>query len=137
MKKNNNPNKQKVNLGPKTVPNNEAIINVAATINNTIVSIFDINNNLLAKSSAGLLNYKGAKKGLAPVARQVIIACLEKVIKEYGVQTVKLKMKYIGAGRAAVLNVLSSKDIPITISEIVDVTPTAHNGCRPRKRPKK
>ncbi|MFA6914869.1 MAG: 30S ribosomal protein S11 [Parachlamydiales bacterium] len=109
----------------------QGIVHVKATFNNTIISITDQLGRIIAWSSAGKVNYSGSRKSSA-FAATVAAQDAAKTAQAYGVKEVKLELKGPGAGReSAVRGILSSG---IMITEIRDVTPVAHNGCRPRKR---
>lgn len=109
----------------------QGIVHVKATFNNTIISITDQLGRVIAWSSAGKVNYSGSRKSSA-FAATVAAQDAAKTAQAYGVKEVKLELKGPGAGReSAVRGILSSG---IMITEIRDVTPVPHNGCRPRKR---
>lgn len=109
----------------------QGIVHVKATFNNTIISITDQLGRVIAWSSAGKVNFSGSRKSSA-FAATVAAQDAAKAAQAYGVKEAKLELKGPGAGReSAVRGILSSG---IMITEIRDVTPVPHNGCRPRKR---
>lgn len=106
-------------------------IYVTATFNNTLITVTDDQGNVVCWGSAGSAGFKGSRKS-TPFASTTAI---EKVVNEarnLGLQRVRLYIKGPGPGRDAVLRVLRSSNFKISM--IADVTPIAHNGCRPKKR---
>lgn len=104
--------------------------NIKCTYNNTIVSISDLNGNILAWSSSGLLGFKGAKKATPYAATQVVNTLSEKV-KKYGLRELEVYVKGVGSGRESSIRALSNNDFDLVL--IKDETPIPHNGCRPKK----
>ncbi len=119
--------------GKKKVKKNipMGIAHIQATFNNTIVTITDMNGNAIAWSSAGIVGFKGARKG-TPFAAQMATEDAAKKAMEHGVRTIHVYVKGPGAGREAALRTLQAAGFNITL--IRDVTPIPHNGCRPPKR---
>lgn len=103
---------------------------VQASFNNTLVSITDAEGEVLAWSSAGSNGFKGAKKA-TPYAAQVSAEAAATKAKVYGLEKVHVYIKGVGAGREQAVRGLLAGGIDIL--SITDVTPIAHNGCRPRK----
>jgi len=103
---------------------------IKCTYNNTIVSIADINGNILGWASSGLMGFKGAKKATPYAATQVVGSVSEKV-KKYGVKELEVYVKGVGSGREASIRALANNDFEILL--IKDETPIPHNGCRPKK----
>jgi len=103
---------------------------IQCTYNNTIVSLCDINGAVLAWSSSGHLGFKGAKKSTPYASTQVVAEVSEKV-KKYGLQELEVFVKGVGSGREAAIRALANNGF--NILTIKDITPVAHNGCRPRK----
>lgn len=103
---------------------------VKCTYNNTIVSIADINGNILGWASSGLLGFKGAKKATPYAATQVVANVSEKV-KKYGLRELEVFVKGVGSGREASIRALANNDFELLL--IKDETPIPHNGCRPKK----
>ena len=104
---------------------------IKASFNNTIVTITDMQGNALSWSSAGSLNFRGSRKS-TPYAAQMASETAAKASLDYGLKTVEVYVKGPGAGRESAMRTLHSSGIEVT--EIQDVTPLPHNGCRPPKR---
>jgi small subunit ribosomal protein S11 len=113
----------------KNIPHGTA--SIAATFNNTIVSITDPMGSVLAGSSAGRIGFKGSRKG-TPFAAQVAAQNAAGIAQEHGVRSVDVKVKGPGAGRESAIRALAASGLDI--KSIKDVTPIPHNGCRPPKR---
>ena len=107
------------------------VIHVFATFNNTIVSITDLQGNLICWSSAGKHGFKGSRKS-TPYAAQVTTQSAVEVAKECGLQSVVVEVIGPGVGREASLRALQATNINVT--SIIDKTYHPHNGCRPAKR---
>ncbi len=115
--------------GKKNVPN--GIVYIAATFNNTIVSVADANGNVISWSSAGTKGFRGSRKN-TPFAAQVATEDAVKKALEHGLRTVTVEVKGPGAGRESALRAIQAAGIRVT--QIKDTTPIPHNGCRPPKR---
>ncbi len=113
----------------KNIP--KGIVYIQASFNNTIVSITDLNGNLLAASSSGALGFKGSRKG-TPFAAQQAAAKAASVAKESGMQSCEVRISGPGSGRESAIRAIQANGIEVQL--IRDVTPIPHNGCRPRKR---
>ncbi len=125
---------QKKVVKKKTVRKNIAkcIINISATFKNTKITVTEEMGNANARSSAGALNFKGSKKSTPYAAQQAVEDALNKA-KEHGIKEVGVKVQGPGSGReTAVKSVGSVEGIKVTYFK--DITPLAHNGCRPPKR---
>lgn len=109
----------------------KGIASIQSTFNNTIITITDMNGNVLAWSSAGSHGFKGSRKG-TPFAAQVAAETATKKAMEYGVRNVDVYIKGPGAGREAALRSIQATGLSISL--LKDVTPIPHNGCRPPKR---
>ena len=107
------------------------VAHIQATFNNTIVTITDTHGNALSWSSAGSRGFKGSRKS-TPYAAGVAAEDAARKAQEHGLKTVSVFLKGPGSGREAALRSLQAAGLRITI--IRDVTPIAHNGCRPPKR---
>ena len=103
---------------------------IKCTYNNTIVSLADINGNILAWASSGMMGFKGAKKATPYAATQVVGSVSEKVQK-YGLKELEVFVKGVGSGREASIRALSNNGFDLVM--IKDETPIPHNGCRPKK----
>lgn len=109
----------------------QGIAHIKSSFNNTIVSITDVQGNVLAWASAGNIGFKGSKKS-TPFAAQVAADTAARRAMEHGVRKVEVLVKGPGSGRETAVRSLMSAGIEV--SSVKDVTPTPHNGCRPRKR---
>jgi small subunit ribosomal protein S11 len=107
------------------------IANILATFNNTIVSITDMQGNVLAWSSAGRVGFKGSRKSTA-YAAQLVAQDAARQAMAHGMREVEVRVKGPGSGRESAIRALQAVGLEITA--IKDVTPVPHNGCRPRKR---
>jgi len=119
--------------GPKRVKKNvpSGVAHIQATFNNTIVTISDAAGNTLAWSAAGVLGFKGSRKS-TPFAAQLVAEDAARKAKEHGVKQVGVFVKGPGSGRESALRAIANSGLKITL--IKDVTPIAHNGCRPPKK---
>ncbi|MCR5457071.1 MAG: 30S ribosomal protein S11 [Clostridiales bacterium] len=106
------------------------VAHIRATYNNTIVTITDTNGNAVAWASAGELGYKGARKSTA-FAAQMAAEAAAKTAFDNGMKTVEVYVKGPGQGRESAIRALATQGLQVTL--IRDVTPVAHNGCRPPK----
>lgn len=107
----------------------EAHIN--ATFNNIIISLTNTKGQVISWSSAGKMGFKGSKKN-TPYAAQMAAEDCTKVAMELGLKKVKVYVKGPGNGRESAIRTIHNTGIEV--SEIIDVTPIPHNGCRPPKR---
>ena len=107
------------------------VAHILATFNNTIVSISDLNGNVIGWSSAGKVGFKGSRKSTAYAAQLVAQdACRQAM--GHGLKEVEVLVKGPGAGRESAVRAIQA--IGLDISVIRDVTPVPHNGCRPPKQ---
>lgn len=104
---------------------------INATFNNIIISLTNTQGQVISWSSAGKMGFRGSKKN-TPYAAQMAAEDCSKVAAEAGLKKVKVYVKGPGAGRESAIRTLHNNGIEVT--EIVDVTPMPHNGCRPPKR---
>ncbi len=104
---------------------------ISATFNNIIISLTNNNGQVISWSSAGKMGFKGSKKN-TPYAAQMAGEDCGKVAFDYGLRKVKVYVKGPGAGRESAIRTLHGCGIEVT--EIHDVTPLPHNGCRPPKK---
>ncbi len=112
----------------KLIPS--AVVHIQSTFNNTIVSITDVNGNVICWSSAGRVGFKGAKKGTPFAAQQCSEACGKEAVT-MGIQKVDVEVNGPGPGREAAIR--SLQNAGLKIGSIRDITPIPHNGCRPPK----
>ena len=104
---------------------------IAASFNNIIISLTNKKGDIISWSSAGKMGFRGSKKN-TPYAAQLAAEDAAAVAKEAGLKKVKVFVKGPGNGRESAIR--SIHNAGIEVSEIVDVTPLPHNGCRPPKR---
>ncbi len=107
------------------------VVNVLATFNNTKVTFTDARGNVISWSSAGKCNFRGSRKSTA-YAAQVVTQDAGRTAMSHGMKEVVVKLKGPGMGRDSAVRALQSMGMVVT--EIVDVTPVPHNGCRAPKR---
>lgn len=107
------------------------IVHIQSTFNNTIITITDINGNVIASSSPGQVGFKGSRKS-TPFAAQLAAQSALKKAMAMGLKTAEVRVKGPGVGREAALRALQMDGFSVTM--IRDVTPIPHNGCRPPKR---
>lgn len=105
-------------------------VHIKSSFNNTLVTFTDVNGNVISWSSSGKLGFKGSKKS-TPFAAQQSVEDAAKVAKEHGIRSVDVYVKGPGNGREAAIRALQTAEINVTM--IKDVSPIAHNGCRPPK----
>lgn len=104
---------------------------IQATFNNIIISLTNNAGQVISWSSAGKMGFKGSKKN-TPYAAQVAAEDAANEARDFGLRKVKVFVKGPGAGRESAIRSIHNSGIEVT--EIVDVTPLPHNGCRPPKR---
>lgn len=106
------------------------IVHINSTFNNTIVSITDAAGNAISWGSAGSCGFKGSKKS-TPFAAQLAAETAAQKAKDHGLQSVEIRVSGPGAGRETAIRAVQFSGLKVT--QITDVTPLAHNGCRPPK----
>ena len=104
---------------------------VSSTFNNVIVTLTNSEGQVISWSSAGKMGFRGSKKN-TPYAAQTAAEDCAKVAFDMGLRKVKAYVKGPGAGRESAIRTINGAGIEVT--EIVDVTPLPHNGCRPKGR---
>jgi small subunit ribosomal protein S11 len=109
----------------------DGIVHVHASFNNTIVTITDRKGNALSWATSGGSGFRGSRKS-TPFAAQVAAEKAGSVAQEYGMKNLDVMIKGPGPGRESAVRSLNS--MGFKISNIVDVTPIPHNGCRPPKK---
>ena len=107
------------------------VAHINSTFNNTMVTIADVQGNVISWSTSGLKGFKGSRKS-TPFAAQMAAEDAGEKAKEHGVKTLEVKVQGPGSGRESALRALQA--VGFTITVIRDVTPIPHNGCRPRKK---
>ena len=129
----------KNNAGKKVVRNKKKVsknvvagaAHIKSTFNNTLVTITDLNGNVISWASAGEMGFRGSRKS-TPFAAQMAAETATKAAMEHGMKTVEVYVKGPGAGREAAIRALQATGLEV--NSIKDVTPIPHNGCRPPKR---
>lgn len=104
---------------------------VKASFNNIIISLTNNEGQVISWASAGKMGFKGSKKN-TPYAAQMAAEECAKTAFDLGLRKVKVYVKGPGAGRESAIRAIHSMGVEVT--EIIDVTPLPHNGCRPPKR---
>ena len=104
---------------------------IQASFNNIIISLTNTSGQVISWSSAGKMGFKGSKKN-TPYAAQIAAEDCSKEAHDFGLRKVKVFVKGPGAGRESAIRAIHNSGIEVT--EIIDVTPLPHNGCRPPKR---
>lgn len=104
---------------------------IRSTFNNTIISITDMEGNVVAWSSAGKVGYEGSRKS-TPFAAQIAAEDAADEAKEMGLKDIQIYVKGPGSGRESAIRALQA--VGLDVSLIKDITPIPHNGCRPPKR---
>ncbi len=104
---------------------------IHATFNNTIISITDPQGNVLCQASAGHVGFKGSRKG-TPFAAQLAAEKATKRALEHGMQSVDIYISGPGGGRETAVRSINANGLEV--KSLRDVTPVAHNGCRPPKK---
>jgi small subunit ribosomal protein S11 len=115
----------------KVIVESNGEAHITASFNNIIISLTNKKGDVISWSSAGKLGFRGSKKN-TPYAAQVAAEDCSKVAHEAGLRKVKVYVKGPGNGRESAIRSIHNSGIEVT--EIIDVTPLPHNGCRPPKR---
>ncbi|KAA3629685.1 MAG: 30S ribosomal protein S11 [Proteobacteria bacterium] len=109
----------------------DGIAHVHASFNNTIITITDRQGNALSWASSGGSGFRGSRKS-TPFAAQVAAQRAGEAAQEFGLKNVEVRVKGPGPGRESAVRALNA--IGVKVTNITDVTPIPHNGCRPPKR---
>tara|TARA_B100001175_G_C19263154_1_gene520436 strand:- start:9 stop:392 length:384 start_codon:yes stop_codon:yes gene_type:complete len=120
-----------VNKKRKVVVESFGEVHINATFNNIIISFTNVKGEVVSWSSAGKMGFRGSKKN-TPYAAQLAAEDAVKVAHDAGMRKVKVYVKGPGNGRESAIRSIHNAGIEVT--EIFDVTPIPHNGCRPPKR---
>ena len=107
------------------------LVHVQATFNNTIITITDVEGNVVSWSSAGSLGFRGSRKGTPFAAQQASLTAAGKA-KDLGLRTVDVRVSGPGSGRESAIRALATAGLEV--KTIRDATPIPHNGCRPPKK---
>jgi len=109
----------------------DGIVHIHASFNNTIVTITDRQGNTLAWATSGGSGFRGSRKS-TPFAAQVAAERAGAVVQDFGMKNMEVRVKGPGPGRESAVRALNAQGFKIT--NITDVTPIPHNGCRPPKK---
>ena len=104
---------------------------IVSSFNNTMVTLSDLNGNVISWASAGQLGFRGSRKSTPFAAQQAAEEAAKKAM-EHGLKVVEVYVKGPGSGREAAIRSLQATGLEVSL--IKDVTPIPHNGCRPPKR---
>ena len=110
----------------------KAVVYVAATFNNTVITVTDEMGNVISWSSAGALGFKGSKKSTPFAATEAVQDAMTKAM-ENGVKEVGIKVQGPGSGRDTAVKAIGATE-GIRVTSLKDITPLPHNGCRPPKK---
>ncbi|HHF98524.1 MAG TPA: 30S ribosomal protein S11 [Candidatus Aerophobetes bacterium] len=110
----------------------EGMAHIHSTFNNTIITITKLNGEVLCWSSAGVVGFKGTKKGTPFAAQKVAEDVARKAQENFGLQRVIVVVKGPGAGRETAIRTLQASGLKVVA--IREATPIPHNGCRPPKK---
>jgi small subunit ribosomal protein S11 len=110
----------------------KAVVYVAATFNNTVITVTDEMGNVITWSSAGALGFKGSKKSTPFAATEAVADAMAKAM-ENGVKEVGIKVQGPGSGRDTAVKAIGATE-GIRVTSLKDITPLPHNGCRPPKK---
>ena len=113
----------------KNVP--EGVVSIRSTFNNTIITFSDKEGNVISWSSSGCLGFKGSRKSTPFAAQNAVEVAAQKAM-DHGMRKVEVRVKGPGPGRDAAIRALQTAGLDV--SQISDVTPIPHNGCKPPKR---
>ena len=113
----------------KNIPN--GIVHIQATFNNTLISITDLQGNLVAQGSSGAQGFRGSRKGTPFAAQQAALKAAN-IARDSGMRSCEVRVKGPGSGRESAIRALQT--VGIEVRTITDVTPIPHNGCRPPKK---
>ncbi|HEY9191047.1 MAG TPA: 30S ribosomal protein S11 [Sulfurovum sp.] len=110
----------------------KGIVYVAATFNNTVITVTDEMGNVISWSSAGSLGFKGSKKSTPFAATEAVADAMTKAM-ENGIKEVGIKVQGPGSGRDTAVKAIGATE-GIRVTFLKDITPLPHNGCRPPKK---
>jgi small subunit ribosomal protein S11 len=126
------PVKKKEKAKKKTMKGiTSGIAHIKATFNNTVITITDVQGNVITWSTPGVVGFSGSKKS-TPFAAQVASADAARRAKDLGLKSVDVVVRGPGSGRESAIRALQANGL--TVMSIKDITPLPHNGCRPRKK---
>ncbi len=110
----------------------KGVVYVAATFNNTVITVTDEMGNVISWSSAGALGFKGSKKSTPFAATEAVSDAMTKAM-EHGIKEVGIKVQGPGSGRDTAVKAIGATE-GIRVTFLKDITPLPHNGCRPPKK---
>lgn len=110
----------------------KGVVYVAATFNNTVITVTDEMGNVISWSSAGALGFKGSKKSTPFAATEAVADAMNKAM-ENGIKEVGIKVQGPGSGRDTAVKAIGATE-GIRVTSLKDITPLPHNGCRPPKK---
>ena len=110
----------------------KGVVYVAATFNNTVITVTDEMGNVISWSSAGALGFKGSKKSTPFAATEAVADAMTKAM-EHGIKEVGIKVQGPGSGRDTAVKAIGATE-GIRVTFLKDITPLPHNGCRPPKK---
>ena len=110
----------------------KGVVYVAATFNNTVITVTDEMGNVIAWSSAGSLGFKGSKKSTPFAATEAVADAMAKAM-DNGIKEVGIKVQGPGSGRDTAVKAIGATE-GIRVTFLKDITPLPHNGCRPPKK---
>ena len=110
----------------------KGVVYVAATFNNTVITVTDEMGNVISWSSAGALGFKGSKKSTPFAATEAVQDAMNKAM-EHGIKEVGIKVQGPGSGRDTAVKAIGATE-GIRVTFLKDITPLPHNGCRPPKK---
>ncbi len=123
------PKRTKKKKEKKNIPT--GIVHINATFNNTMITITDMNGNVVSWASSGMSGFKGSRKG-TPFAAQKAAETAARLAQDNGMRTVGILVKGPGSGRESAMRAMNIAGFKVSF--IRDITPIPHNGCRPPKR---
>lgn len=115
----------------KKQPISEGAVHIKSTFNNTMISVTDLQGNVVSWASSGKVGFKGSRKG-TPYAAQMAAEAVGKEVQSLGLKTIDVYVKGPGSGRESAIRSFQAQGF--IIRSIKDITPIPHNGCRPKKR---
>lgn len=110
----------------------KGVVYIAATFNNTVITVTDEMGNVISWSSAGALGFKGSKKSTPFAATEAVADAMAKAM-ENGIKEVGIKVQGPGSGRDTAVKAIGATE-GIRVTFLKDITPLPHNGCRPPKK---
>ncbi len=128
------PKKRKASVKKKKVRVEEGVAYVHSTFNNTIITITNLDGQVLCWSSAGRAGFKGTKKGTPFAAQKAVEVIIKKAKEGFQLERVRVVVKGPGSGRETAIRALQAGGIRVV--SIKEATPIPHNGCRPPKKRK-